>query len=283
MSFSIVKGDKMIVRKIVDQQLKEFEIQEYVCDSLKRVGLSGVKLQMTPMGEKIIISASRPGMIVGRKGQSIRRLTSTLKRKFNLENPQIEINEIQDVNVDANIIAERIANSLEKFGPMRFKAIGHKAMEDVMNAGALGIEILISGKIPSSRAKKWRFYQGYLKKSGTVATEGVKTAYRAAQLKSGTVGIQVRIMPPDTILPDDISIKSEEQQANEAKEKESAKESELKDKTEAKEKKHKSEDSDDDKDSKKAKKIRKKKEDVKIEPEAETGTTEEIKKDVSSE
>ena len=190
----------MIVRKIVDQQLKEFEIQEYVCDSLKRVGLSGVKLQMTPMGEKIIISASRPGMIVGRKGQSIRRLTSTLKRKFNLENPQIEINEIQDVNVDANIIAERIANSLEKFGPMRFKAIGHKAMEDVMNAGALGIEILISGKIPSSRAKKWRFYQGYLKKSGTVATEGVKTAYRAAQLKSGTVGIQVRIMPPDTVL-----------------------------------------------------------------------------------
>jgi len=259
----------MIVRKIVDQQLKEFEIQEYVCDSLKRVGLSGVKLQMTPMGEKIIISASRPGMIVGRKGQSIRRLTSTLKRKFNLENPQIEINEIQDVNVDANIIAERIANSLEKFGPMRFKAIGHKAMEDVMNAGALGIEILISGKIPSSRAKKWRFYQGYLKKSGTVATEGVKTAYRAAQLKSGTVGIQVRIMPPDTVLPDDISIKSEEQQLNEANAKETVKE-----KTDAKEKKHKSEGAEEDKDSKKAKKTRKKKEDVTIESESEAGTTE---------
>ena len=198
----------MILRKVVDQKLKEFEIQEFIQGNLKRVGLSHIKLQMTPLGEKIIIFASRPGLIVGRKGQNIRKLTLTLKKKFNLENPQIEINEIENLNLNVNIVAERIANSLEKFGPVRFKAIGHKAMEGVMQAGALGVEILVSGKIPSSRAKRWRFYQGYLKKCGDIALTGVHTAYASAQLKSGTVGIQVRIMPPDTVLPDKVTLRS---------------------------------------------------------------------------
>ena len=89
-----------------------------------------------------------------------------MKDIFNLENPQVEISEVEIPDLDANIVAERIVNSLERYGHQRFKGIGHKAMEDVMRAGALGIEILISGKIPSDRSKSWRFYQGYLKKSG---------------------------------------------------------------------------------------------------------------------
>ena len=216
----------MILRKVVDQKLKEFEIGEFIQGSLKRVGLSHIKLQMTPLGEKIIIYASRPGLIVGRKGQNIRKLTSTLKKRFGLENPQIEINEIENLNLNANIVAERIANSLEKFGPVRFKAIGHKALESVMQSGALGVEILITGKIPSSRAKRWRFYQGYLKKCGDIALTGVNTAYTSAQIKSGTVGIQVRIMPPDTVLPDKIVIRSELSEVAEIKntEKESTQE-----------------------------------------------------------
>ena len=199
----------MSTRKIVNQKIKEYQIQEFVKESLNQVGLSNTKLQMTPLGEKIIIAASRPGLIVGRKGQSIKKLTQTLKKKFGLENPQIEINEVEAPNLDANIVAERISNSLERFGSQRFKGVGHKCMEDVMNAGALGIEILISGKVPSSRAKRWRFYQGYLKKSGDIAIEGVRKAYANAQLKTGTVGIQVRIMPPDLTLPDTITFKKE--------------------------------------------------------------------------
>jgi len=85
-------------------------------------------------------------------------------------------------------------------------------MSDVMGAGALGIEIIISGKIPSSRAKRWRFYQGYLKKCGDIALTGVDTAYSIARLKSGIVGIQVRIMPPETKLPDDIKLIEEKEE-----------------------------------------------------------------------
>ena len=213
----------MIERSFVAQKIKEFQIQEYISENLKKVGHSHTKMVKTPLGEKIIIFASRPGLVVGRKGENIKKLTYTLKKRFNLENPQIEISEIENPNLDAQIVAERIANSLERFGTNKFKAIGHKTMTDVMNAGALGVEITISGKIPSSRAKSWRFYQGYLKKCGDIAMEGVKKAYTQAQLKAGTVGVKVAIMPPDIKLPDRISITTKQEELDREKQHEQQK------------------------------------------------------------
>lgn len=198
----------MIERKFVSQNVKEFQIKEFVAAQLSRVGLSDVKLQRTPLGEKIVVSASRPGLVVGRAGSNIQKLTKDLKEKFGLENPQIEIEEIKQVNADPAIVAEGIANSLERFGTKQFKGAGHKALKAVMDSGALGVEILISGKIPSQRAKRWRFYEGYLKKCGDIALTGVNYAQTTAFLKTGAVGIQVRIMPGDTKLPDKIELYS---------------------------------------------------------------------------
>ncbi len=197
----------MIERKFISENMKEFMIKEYVNVVLKRAGQSEVKVKKTPLGEKIIISASKPGLVVGRKGENIKLLTTNLKKQFKLENPQIEIEEVTQPSLDPKIIAEKIATTLERFGSGRFKSIGHKVLEEITRAGALGAEILISGKIPSSRAKRWRFYQGYLKKSGQIAKDGVLKAYTTANLKSGTVGIQVRIMPADVCLPDKIELK----------------------------------------------------------------------------
>lgn len=200
----------MIEKKFVAQKIREFEIEEYLTENLNNVGLSHSKMVKTPLGEKITIYTSRPGLVVGRKGQNIKLLTKNLKKRFQLENPQIEISEIEKPNLDAKIVAERIVDSLERFGLEKFKAIGHKVMTDVMNAGALGIEIIISGKVPSDRAKSWRFYQGYLKKCGEVAIEGVRRAHLQAHLKTGVIGVKISIMPPDLKLPDDISIISKE-------------------------------------------------------------------------
>lgn len=200
----------MIERELLNQNKKEFIIKEFVAETLSKVGLSDIKLQKTPLGEKIVINASRPGLVVGRKGQNIKKLSDDVKKKFKLENPQIEIEEVEAPNLDPVIIAERIANSLERFGLTRFKGVGHKAMEDVMLAGALGVEIIISGKVPSSRAKSWRFYAGYLKKSGDASISGVRKAVKVAKLKTGIIGIKVSIMPPDIKLPDRIKLVEEE-------------------------------------------------------------------------
>lgn len=205
----------MIERKFIASNIKSFMIEEFVAKSVKGAEHSHTKLLRTPLGEKIIIYSSRPGLIVGRKGQNIKQLTKVLKKKFNLENPQIEISEVENINLDANIMAEKIVNYLEKFGTTRFKSIGHKIMTNVMNAGAMGIEIIISGKIPSSRAKSWRFYQGYLKKCGDIALTGVNISHATAKLKTGVVGIKVSIMPPDTKLPDHIELREEKEEIKE--------------------------------------------------------------------
>lgn len=196
----------MIERKFVKEQVRGLLLEEFVSETLKNVGLSHVRMTRTPLGEKITIFASRPGLVVGRKGENIKKLTQTIKKKFDLENPQLEIAEVGDQNLDARIVAERIASTLERFGAQKFKAIGHKTMQDCMNAGALGIQITISGKVPSARAKTWRFYNGYLKKSGQIAMEGVRHATTVANLKSGCIGIQVWLMPPDIHRPDDIHV-----------------------------------------------------------------------------
>ena len=211
----------MIERKFVAERMKEFQIQEYIDESLSNVGHSHTKMQRTPLGEKIVIFAARPGLIVGRKGENIKKLTKNLKKKFGLENPQIEISEVENIFLDAKIVAEKIASTLERFGPQRFKGVGHKTLHDVMGAGARGIEILISGKIPGARAKTWRFYQGYLKKCGDVSITAVKTAYARAVLKTGVIGIRIKIMSPDFRMPDDIQIRREviEEEVKEEEEK----------------------------------------------------------------
>lgn len=196
----------MIERNILSQKMKEFHIKEFIASEFIKTGYSHTKIQRTPLGDKITIYTSRPGLVVGRKGENIRKLTNTLKNKFKMENPQIEIGEIENPYFDAQSIAEKIAYTLEKFGPQRFKSVGYKTLQSIINAGALGAEIVVSGKIPSSRAKTWRFMDGYLKKCGYVSDKYVIRGRSTAFIKSGAVGISVNIMPPGFTLPDDVKI-----------------------------------------------------------------------------
>ena len=196
----------MIERQFVANKIKIFQIEEYIAKTLKGVGQSHIKMQRTPLGEKIIIFASRPGLVVGRKGSNIKALTKQLKKRFHMENPQIEISEVTAINENARIIAEKISTSLERYGSNRFKGIMHKSMEDALRSGVLGIEIILSGKVPSSRARSWRVYGGYLKKCGDIAISQVQLSYSTANLKTGSIGIKVRLMTKDVILPDDIKV-----------------------------------------------------------------------------
>lgn len=199
----------MIEREFIKEKVKYLKIKEYVEHQVPKIaGIGKIAIDRTPLGEKIIIDVVKPGLIIGRGGKTITELTTTLKTKFGLENPQIEVREILNPSLSAAVVASKIASDLERFGAARFKAIGYKALTDIMRAGALGAEIKISGRgVPGARAKRWRFPAGYMKKSGQIALENVDTSIVPANLRSGTVGIQVRIMPPDIRLPDRIKIR----------------------------------------------------------------------------
>jgi len=198
----------MIERQIVSKHMKEYLMQEFIKLYLPTGSYSKIDLRKTPLGEKIIIHTSRPGLVVGRKGANLSELTSVLKSKYGMENPQIEVMEIQNPNLDPKSVAESIVNSFERFGPKRFKPIGYRALQGILDAGATGAEVVISGRgVPSSRAKSWRFLAGHMKKSGDISENFVKRATVVANLKSGSIGIKVNILTPDVILPDEIKIK----------------------------------------------------------------------------
>ena len=192
-------------KNIIKFKKEEFSIREYIRNSLGKGKVSRVKIEYTPVGEKIIISTNRPGLIIGRGGEKIDELTKVLKTRFSLENPHIEIDEIRSPEFDAQIMADEIALSVERFGPIKFKVIAYKALQRIMNAGALGTEIRLSGKLPGARAKTWRFAQGYLKKTGDSA-KVVDRAQAVAQTRPGTVGVKVSILSPDANLKDKIDV-----------------------------------------------------------------------------
>ncbi len=196
----------MIERQFVSQKIKEFQIKEYMSKVLAKAGYSHTEIRRTPLGEKIIIFTTRPGLVVGKQGDNIKRLTMYLKKRYKLENPQIEIGDVTSPMLDVQYVADRIAYSLERFGSKRFKSIGYKMLQDIIGAGAIGAEIVLSGKIPSSRARSWRFSAGYLKKSGDIAMNKIKKAITKVDLKSGTIGIKVSIMTPDIELPDKLLV-----------------------------------------------------------------------------
>jgi len=192
-------------RKIVQIKKEEFAIKENIKAILGKGKVSHVKIEYTPIGEKIIVSTNKPGLVIGKRGERIEELTKMVKEKYKLENPHIEIDEIKEPEFDAQLIADDIATTLERLGPLKFKVIAYKTLQKIVKAGALGVEIRLSGKLPSSRAKTWRFAQGYLKKVGDTA-KVVNRAKASAQTKPGTVGIKVSILPPNAYLHDRINL-----------------------------------------------------------------------------
>ena len=210
-------------RQTIEFKKAEFAVREHIKKSLGKGKVSRVRIEYTPIGEKIIVSTSKPGLIIGRKGEKIETLTRILKTKFKLENPHVEIDEIKQPEFDSQMMADEIALGLERFGPLKFKVIAYRTLQKIIEAGALGVEIRLNGKLPGARAKQWRFAQGYLKKTGDSA-KVVDRAQARAETKPGTVGIKVSILAPTAVLKDRINVNKvliEELKKNEEKSKNS--------------------------------------------------------------
>ena len=184
---------------------EEFAMREKIKEEIGKGKVSKVKIEYAPIGERIILSTSKPGLIIGRGGEKIEQLTDMIRKNFKLENPHIEIDEIKNPEFDSQLIGDELALGLERFGPLKFKVLAYKALQRIMKAGAMGAEIRLTGKLPSARAKSWRFAQGYLKKSGDTAN-AVDRTQSVAHTKPGVVGVKVSILHPDTILKDRIKV-----------------------------------------------------------------------------
>ncbi|RAP52408.1 MAG: 30S ribosomal protein S3 [Methanosphaera sp. SHI613] len=194
----------MIEKDFVREGLKRTRIDEYLETKLERAGYGGMDIQVTPVGTIVLVYAEKPGMVIGRGGKTVRSITKTLKNDFDLENPQVEVKEVEVAELNPRIMANKISSMLER--GMHFRRVAYSIIRRIMGAGAQGVEVTISGKIRGSRSACAKFNEGYIKKCGEPSIKHVKEGFATAQLKPGVLGVYVRIMPPEVVLPDYIEI-----------------------------------------------------------------------------
>ncbi|MFC7231206.1 30S ribosomal protein S3 [Saliphagus sp. GCM10025308] len=190
--------------EFIENGLQRSQIDEFFEEELGRAGYGGMDVAKTPMGTQIVLKAEKPGMVIGKGGENIRKVTTALEEKFNLEDPQIDVQEVDEPDLNARIVADRLANALER--GWYFRKAGHTTIDRIMDAGALGAEIVLAGKVTGARSRVEKFNRGYIKHNGEPAEEIVDTGQGVAVMKLGTIGVTVKIIPPGAELPDDFRI-----------------------------------------------------------------------------
>ena len=190
--------------QFIEDGLQRSQIDEFFADELGRAGYGGMDVAKTPMGTQIVLKAEKPGMVIGKGGKNIRKVTRELEERFDLDDPQIDVQEVDEPDLNARIVADRLANALER--GWYFRKAGHTTIDRIMEAGALGAEIVLSGKVTGARSRVEKFNRGYIKHNGEPAQEIVDEGQGVAVMKLGTIGVTVKIIPPGAELPDDFEI-----------------------------------------------------------------------------
>ena len=193
-------------RHFIQEGLIRSEIETFLRRELEGAGYSGINIQKTPLATRVVLYVEKPPLVIGKKGRRINKLTRFLKEKYGIDNPAIDVQTVENPNLDPNIVARRIVQSLEK--GMNRRRVIYKAVRSALGSGARGIEVIVAGKIigKGGRAKQEKYLQGYMRKVGDSA-KLVRTGSTQAFMKAGVIGITVKIVPPDIVFPDQIEIK----------------------------------------------------------------------------
>ena len=194
-------------QQFIEKGLQRSQIDEFFASELARAGYGGMEVAHTPMGTQIVLKAEKPGMVIGKGGKNIRKITRQLGERFDLDDPQIDVQEVDEPDLNAQIVADRLANALER--GWYFRKAGHTTIDRIMDAGARGAEIVLSGKVTGARSRVEKFNRGYIKHNGEPADEIVDEGQGVAIMKLGTIGVNVKIIPPNVELPDDFHVEED--------------------------------------------------------------------------
>ena len=191
-------------RKIVAEHVRRVLLKEYLMKEVSRAGFGGLDVQRTPMGTRVILTTERPGLVIGRRGQTIKNLTQVIEEQFGFDNPQIEVQEVPNASLNAQIMAEKLAFSLER--GWHFRRAGHSTVRRIMDSGARGCYIIVAGKLSGQRHRTEKFKEGNIKFCGDTKAQFIEHGYAIAKLKMGVIGVTVEIMVKDAKMPADIKV-----------------------------------------------------------------------------
>lgn len=190
----------MIEKLFVSEGIKKVRLDEYFSKELERAGYGGMEIKRTPMGTQITVNVEKPGMIIGKDGRRIKKLTEEINKRQEMDNPQLDVQPIDMPDLCATLMANRLAKLIER--GWHFRRAGRSMLQRIMDRGALGCEIIMTGKLKGPRGRMEKMVDGYIKHCGEVAEEVVDRGYAIAKVKSGIIGVQVWIVKSDAARPD---------------------------------------------------------------------------------
>ena len=214
------------VKSILTTSRSFAELDEFFEKELKDAGYGGLEIQKSPVGTTLKVYVARPGLAIGRRGTGIKDLTDKVAARFKLANPQIAVTEVENPELNARIMAARIAQIASR--GTAFRRAAQWSVNNIMNAGAAGVEISVAGKLRSDRSHGEKYRAGIVPKSGETAARSVTEATTDVLLKLGLYGIKVKIalrdaLPPDFQFKEDV--KEEENRENDSTQGEGTQES----------------------------------------------------------
>ncbi len=188
------------VKNVLKDNYNMMLLKDYLREKIKDAGFSDVEISKTPVGTRIALHVTRPGIVIGRKGSGIRELTEVLGTKFGLKNPQISVVEIAKPELSPNVMCNRLASHIER--GTAFRRATMWTLQQIMENGALGVQITISGKLRGDRSAFEKHSIGILPRAGHHAEVIVAEDIAHVQTPMGLIGIRIRIGIKEKIIPE---------------------------------------------------------------------------------
>ena len=188
------------IKNVIKDNYNVMLLNDFLREEIKEAGFHKVEIAKTPSGTKITLHVTRPGIVIGRKGAGIKQLTEKVETDFGFKNPQISVEEIPKAELSPNVMCNRLASHIER--GTAFRRATMWTMNQIMEAGAMGVQITISGKLRGDRSAFEKHTQGVLPRAGNYAKDIVSEDVTHTKTPMGLIGIKIRIARKEKVVPE---------------------------------------------------------------------------------
>jgi len=211
-------------KSVIKDNYNMMLLNDFLREEIKEAGFHKVEISKTPSGTKIMLHVTRPGIVIGRKGVGIKQLTEKVESDFGFKNPQISVEEIPKAELSPNVMCNRLAAHIER--GTAFRRATMWTINQIMEAGAMGVQITISGKLRGDRSAFEKHTQGILPRAGNYAKNIVSEDVTHTKTPMGLIGIKIRIAKKEKLVPEfklEETLKPKIEETNEVEQKDVAK------------------------------------------------------------
>ena len=188
------------LKNVIKDNYNMMLLNDFLREEIKESGFHRVEISKTPSGTKITLFVTRPGIVIGRKGVGIKQLTEKVESDFGFKNPQISVEEIPKAELSPSVMCNRLAAHIER--GTAFRRATMWTLNQIMEAGAMGVQITISGKLRGDRSAFEKHTQGILPRAGNYAKDIVSEDVTHTKTAMGLIGIKIRIASKEKVVPE---------------------------------------------------------------------------------